>query len=630
MILTGEIEVYRGRPTGVVTRNGDNGAPQTLVLTDRGCFLALKGASGQAGLELDAPLIIKEQVLPWRVLAYQPHGDHSSPVWDPYSQSVFLCRDHGILRLVGNTLFPVAGDSLMEGVDLDRPVPGWGTEARLIGPRHLVSDGKGNLFCATGDDGNRITWIRLPPCLRASEQTDTASSSRPTHISAGPGAAVSAGTVEQVEVGTGAREDSEEEGFEPERVTLPWIMRLPFQAAGAIQGLSYDGSKGQSSLVIATSTALYRLPLPPALGEGNWEEDWEDEWVRAAGLGDDGPGAGAGAGAGAEAARRRGRGMVWAAELLAGRQGEEGDVDGRGPEARFTRLTGCVVDGDGTVWAADYPDLEPEDDDEQVVSTNVLRRVDPDGTVSSTGLKRSGRWSAAAILPNGHLACFGLGGDSECGELLVAGLGLTFPGLGSQAPGTSPAARAVLHEDLGALLDRQPDGTADLTLLVGGRRFAVHRAILAARSAYFRNRLGPGFADGSAAELELPHADPDAFALMLRWLYTGAVQIPAAQAPALAELADRLVLRDVYDDAVAAILASLSVHTVVPYMLWAEQLGGWVAEVQGVLRRWYVERHEQVAAEAPEAVERLALSPKLMAAVMGDLAARSPKRRRRA
>ncbi|KAG2500326.1 hypothetical protein HYH03_001902 [Edaphochlamys debaryana] len=209
------------------------------------------------------------------------------------------------------------------------------------------------------------------------------------------------------------------------------------------------------------------------------------------------------------------------------------------------------------------------------------------------------------------------GSPAAAAPLLLAGAEPVRPPCGS------------LHADMGALLDRQPDGTADLTLVVGDRRFPVHRAILGARSPYFRQRLEGGFADGAAAELSLPDADPDAFALVLRWLYTGAVDIPSALAPAVAELADRLLLPELCSDAQAVVLSGVSAETVVGCLLWAEGLGGSFAPLLSQLKAWCAEHGEEVVATAPESLEQLsARNPKLAAGLMADLLGRSPKQRR--
>ena len=143
------------------------------------------------------------------------------------------------------------------------------------------------------------------------------------------------------------------------------------------------------------------------------------------------------------------------------------------------------------------------------------------------------------ILPNGYLALCKCDDHDDEG-LLLLDLGLQPAPL---CPPPPPAPHP-LAADLGALLERQPDATADVTVLAGGHAFPAHKTILAARSPVFRWRIeGGGFGDGSPAaqQLQLPEADPDAFAIVLRFLYThDAGELPAGLLQAVAELADQL------------------------------------------------------------------------------------------
>ncbi|KAG2500316.1 hypothetical protein HYH03_001892 [Edaphochlamys debaryana] len=330
------------------------------------------------------------------------------------------------------------------------------------------------------------------------------------------------------------------------------------------------------ALIIATRTALYRLPLNPD---------------------------------GSPAAR--------VPVLLAGLEGVEGTQDGRVEEARFTDLCGCAVDGEGNVIVADIAEvmegdrLEDEEGEHMDYRTAV-RRLALDGTVTTLvprpgrGLGLKGTYGRPVILHTGHL-CLTSSAESA---IRVLGLGL------KPCPLLCPASKArapcgSLHADMGALLDAQPDGTADLTLV----------PLLPAAAG--------GFADGAAAELGLPEADPDAFALVLRWVYTGAVDIPSALAPAVAELADRLLLPELCSDAQAVVLSGVSAETVVGSLLWAERLGGSFAPLLSQLKAWCAERGEEVAA-VPHSLKRLAKSPDLMATLMADLLAGGVKRRRTA
>ncbi|KAG2493741.1 hypothetical protein HYH03_007964 [Edaphochlamys debaryana] len=360
------------------------------------------------------------------------------------------------------------------------------------------------------------------------------------------------------------------------------VTTLPVEAPRGVWGLecASTGAGGAgSSLIMSTSTAVFRLSL-------NGGE----------------PGA---------------------LELLAGSElnDEAVIVDGRGPDVRFCDIFGLSTCADGTVVVADVK-----------ISTAVVRRLAPDGdgwAVSTLTPRLDEGWCSPAILPNGYLALCSVQED----RLLVLDLGLEAPPLALPAEDGSAATagppRRTLHADMGALLTAQPDGTADLILVVGDRRFHAHRAILSARSDYFKQRLAPErFADGAAAELSLPDADPAAFELLLRFLYTGSADISSSLAPSVAELSDRLLLPELCADAQAVVLSGVCAATVVGSLLWADRLGGTFSGLLSSLKAWYLEHHEEVHEAAPESVERLSgESPKLMAQLYMDIT-RSAKRRR--
>ncbi|PNH04482.1 Ectoderm-neural cortex protein 2 [Tetrabaena socialis] len=336
-------------------------------------------------------------------------------------------------------------------------------------------------------------------------------------------------------------------------------------------GLAFDSGSG--SLLYATATAVYRVPLGAASA---------------------------------------------APVLLAGSDRREEPphaADGRGLDARFNNITGLVVDGEGTVYMADL--CHQPSGDGRDLRTTAVRRLAADGTITTVAAGIAGAWRSPSILPNGYLAlcscCF------TGPTLLVLDLGLKpqccHPAV--SAPNGPPP--RTLTADLRALLDRQPDGTTDVTIVVGGRAFPAHRALLCARSDYFQQRLGGGFADGSEHQLSLPEADPDAFEVVLRFVYTDdAADIPAAQAQAVAELADRLLLPELARQAAVVVEASVTPGTVVGLLLWAEARGPAFSELLSRLKAWYVENQEAVAAAAPNALKRLAEgSPDLAAELTG-------------
>ncbi|KAG2426674.1 hypothetical protein HXX76_012984 [Chlamydomonas incerta] len=316
--------------------------------------------------------------------------------------------------------------------------------------------------------------------------------------------------------------------------------------------------------------------------------------------------------AGGAAAPAAAGGALLQAQLIAGCEDESGLSDGQGDRARFSSSVGMTSDAAGNIYLADG---FGEGDGHCCV-----RRVSPAGVVTTlvTTLPETRAWSPA-ILPNGYLA---LGGSSdEKGRLLLIDLGLT-PVLPQWRPAASDApasaARRSLPADLGALLDAQPDGTADLTIRVGERRFHVHRAILSARCDYFKQRLGgSAFEDARAAELELPDADPDAFALLLRWLYTGGADVPSEQARGVAALADRLLLPELCAAAQGVVAGAVTADTAVDCLLWAwgcsesQDGGGGFGELVAQLKEWYVSHHEEVRREAGPSRQRLVEAPSL-------------------
>ncbi|PNH10714.1 ARM REPEAT PROTEIN INTERACTING WITH ABF2 [Tetrabaena socialis] len=519
------------------SRLGEAASVQTLVV----CGLALRPLSGAdvlSGLEMGPPLQLYAEAAGGPAAARRPYGSNhlfESPVWDPCTLAVYMLIGNAIMRLSSDdTLAVVAGDVREEG-DADGP----GRAARFKRElKSLASDGAGSLYMT---EGNRIRKVQLP--------------------GVGPGTAgAQAGAPPGGQAAGAAAAEGE-----------TMVSTLPLRAPSEIWGLAFDGGSSSSgvgcgSLLFATCTALYRLPLGDPTA---------------------------------------------APSLLAGAEGTRGIADGRGAGARFSDIDSIVLDGEGSLYVADYGGREEGE------GTTTLRRVAVDGAVTTVTAGLKGTMGSPAILPNGCLSFVWY--DHT---LYVLVLGLKLPAWHAAAAAPPPAAPSgprprTLPADLGALLDRQPDGTADVTIVVGDRMFHAHRLLLSARSDYFQQRLGGGFVEGSAQQLSLPDADPDAFELWLRFVYTGAADIPAAQAACVAELADRLLLPELREQAAAVVEASVSTGTVVGLLLWAEGRGPAFSELLSRLKAWYVENHEEVMREAKEEVKLLmACSPDLMFELM--------------
>ncbi|KAG2441676.1 hypothetical protein HXX76_003294 [Chlamydomonas incerta] len=376
----------------------------------------------------------------------------------------------------------------------------------------------------------------------------------------------------------------------PLATSQPQQLQRPEQAAAS----SASSTGGGGMLVYGTRTALYKLPLPlpPAGADGTVRPQ---------------------------------------PELLAGREGTHRRADGRGEQAMFYKIYGITVDATGLIYLIDK---------DPFATQSYLVCVTPDGGVSTRLHYLPINLLFPTILPNGYLAAR----TRDSGQMLLVAAGLqpVLPPLPAAAATAAASASAPpprsLPGDLGALLDAAPDGTSDVTVRVGERRFHLHRAILAARCDYFRQRLAEGsFADGRmpccGRDLDLPDTEPEAFALLLRWLYTGGVDVPPEKARGVVELADRLLLPELCDAAQAALLASVSAEGVVEALLWAAGC----AEVRGAgrfgglleaLNRWYVSHHDEVrrvagASRARLAVEAPALHLELTDAAMDAAADRA-------
>ncbi|PNH04102.1 ARM REPEAT PROTEIN INTERACTING WITH ABF2 [Tetrabaena socialis] len=572
---------------GVVTRRlppgcgpggaapGEVAATQTLVACDRG-LRALLGAEGRSGLELGPPLQLygeseataaarrPTEGTPAR-RRYVPRHALLNAEWDPSSSAVYFTEGtSAVVRLDCDDTVTAVAGAVGEGVD--EGVDGPGSTARFVKLWGLASDGAGALYAA--DIGGGIRKLQLP-----AEWQHLAAGVRGSQPggsgTAAPGPAAAAGQqTASAQVSTllcGTR-----------RVDTSCLFFAP----------SATGGSGSGSLVLShgvSSPALYRLPL----GASNAQP-----------------------------------------LLLAG----PAALTGRAGGIPGSWVSGLVVDGAGDVHVAVVIDDAPAAGGEGGPSATVFRRVASDGAVTSIDLRLAGLWLCPAILPNGYLALC-----SAVGALTVLDLGLQPPPghaanptaadtdgdcAGGPPPRTLPA-------DLAALLDQQPDDTADVAVLVGGRTFHAHRLILSARSDYFRQLVGSNFAEGSARQLSLPDAHADAFAVVLRFVYTGtATDIPAAQAQAVAELADRLLLPELCRLAAAQVGAGVSAGTVVGLLLWAEARGPAFSELLSRLKAWYVANHEAVAEAAPDSFERLAVqSPKLMAELVLGYTLRTKRQR---
>jgi hypothetical protein len=205
--------------------------------------------------------------------------------------------------------------------------------------------------------------------------------------------------------------------------------------------------------------------------------------------------------------------------------GEAGYADGEGAAARFNDPTGVVVDKEGTIVVADCNNGRLRKIVGRQVTTlaggSEAGTADGDGA----GARFKNPWRLA-LDERGRLLVAEL---CRADTLRVVDASLVPPvwmgpvdALAETAPDEEKREALAALQDYGNLVEA-PE-LADVVLVVEGQRFPAHRAVLAARSEYFRGLLLSGMQEGSGQpEIALEEVSAGAFRVVLRYLYTAAV-----------------------------------------------------------------------------------------------------------
>ncbi|VDO37067.1 unnamed protein product [Heligmosomoides polygyrus] len=80
-------------------------------------------------------------------------------------------------------------------------------------------------------------------------------------------------------------------------------------------------------------------------------------------------------------------------------------------------------------------------------------------------------------------------------------------------------------DDIEALFSKSD--FSDVTFVVEGERLHAHKPILAARCEYFRAMLYGGLKESSEAEVQLERTNALAFRTLLKYIYTGKIELSA-------------------------------------------------------------------------------------------------------
>nr|XP_050033705.1 protein roadkill-like [Dermacentor andersoni] len=142
------------------------------------------------------------------------------------------------------------------------------------------------------------------------------------------------------------------------------------------------------------------------------------------------------------------------------------------------------------------------------------------------------------------------------------------PGRSSEVA-SSPLPQCRLSEDLEWLLDSQ--NYADVTFMVGDEAFQAHRSILAARSAAFRQMLEYPVEEQAVDGVVIEDVEPDVFAAILRFAYTGRVPEPIVKPKSLLKAANRYNMDLLKASCELALISCLSEESAADMLILAEK-----------------------------------------------------------
>ncbi|ERN12670.1 ARM REPEAT PROTEIN INTERACTING WITH ABF2 [Amborella trichopoda] len=138
---------------------------------------------------------------------------------------------------------------------------------------------------------------------------------------------------------------------------------------------------------------------------------------------------------------------------------------------------------------------------------------------------------------------------------------------------------------------------SDVTFLVEGRRFYAHRIALLASSDAFRAMFDGGYREKDAKDIEIPNIRWEAFELMMRFIYTGTVDVTLDIAQDLLRAADQYLLEGLKRLCEYAIGQDISLDNVVCMYELAEAYHAMTLRHTCVL---FILEHHQKMSEKPE------------------------------
>ena len=279
-------------------------------------------------------------------------------------------------------------------------------------------------------------------------------------------------------------------------------------------------------------------------------------------------------------------------------------ADGQGSAAHFYGPSGVAVYGDGNVLMADH-------------DNHRIRKITPDGivtTLAGSGHTKyaDGKGTAA------HLNCPAAVAIDHDGNVIVADYGNNK--IRKVEAALTPPITAALPPQLSSAYTAQMDAMledptfADVTFDVSGTCITAHRAVLGARSEYFRTMLTSGFKEQQDGKISIADTTPGAFRTLLRYLYTDELKFADEEVLNVMRLAHMMQLTRVYNFVTRHCHCNISVHNATQWLVQADQYG--MDALRAVALRFLARNFRQVRREARETLRVLQDHPALMMEVM--------------
>ncbi|KNA08382.1 hypothetical protein SOVF_163110, partial [Spinacia oleracea] len=164
---------------------------------------------------------------------------------------------------------------------------------------------------------------------------------------------------------------------------------------------------------------------------------------------------------------------------------------------------------------------------------------------------------------------------------------------------------------------------SDVTFLVEGRRFYAHRICLLASSDAFRAMFDGGYREKDAKDIEIPNIRWNVFELMMRYIYTGSVNVNLDIAPDLLRAADQYLLDGLKRLCEYAIAQDISVENVTLMYELSEAYNAISLRHSCILfileqfdrltsKPWYPRLIQRIVPEIREFFERVLTKPSLV------------------